>query len=128
MLLEDLLHSWNKTLQTNETSLTFISICEKKGKQTKKCQVLHVTFCLSIMMVQGYVLSMPRSLFNVSRNHFQLSMDIIPIAIGKMHSLGSMPTALNICPPNLVLMWQPSKHMRGLHADMKPLLQASRDM
>ena len=89
------------------------------------------TFCLSVVMVHGYVLSMPRSLFSVSKNYFHVTSDstsTIPMAIGKIHPFGSMPTAVSICPPYLVLMWHPSKHMIGLHAVKKPLLHASNDI
>jgi len=45
----------------------------------------------------------------------------------KYAAIGSMPTAVNICPPNFVLMWQPSKHISGLHPLKNPLA-ASNEM
>ena len=66
-----------------------------------------------------------RSDLSVSnKNHFYVTSDSTSttiIAIGKMPSLGSMPTAVRSWPPYLVLMKQPSKQITGLQAERNPL-------
>ena len=87
-----------------------------------------VTFCLSVIMVQGYVLLIFSSSLSVSRNHFHVLKDptsTTAIAIGNIQSFGSTPTAVKSCPPNLVLMWHPSKQIIGLQPLRNPLLQAT---
>ena len=73
----------------------------------KKSNKLYVTFCLSLIMVNGDVLVMFRSSLKEARNHSQLCVDStsqMPNAIGKIQSFGSIPTAVRIFPLYLVLM------------------------
>jgi hypothetical protein len=91
----------------------------------RKFREIKLTFCLSLIMVQGPVLTMPRFVRN--QLHVKVSSTSTTAkANGNIQSFGSIPTDVSNWPLYFVLMWQPSRHITELQAARKPLLQASK--